>query len=72
MKHIHIVYRLFRRCLNNFFKGKEPGNRHFQNENINSNFVSFLFSKNVPSGLSNLINYRTVFVSRRALVIISH
>lgn len=72
-KNFHIVYVLFSRCLNDFFlKSKGPGNRHFQNENINSNFVSFFSPNNVPSGLSNLINCRTVFVSRTALVIISH
>lgn len=32
----------------------------------------FFFSNNVPSGLSNLISCKTVFVSRTAPVIISH
>lgn len=73
MKSIHIVYVLFSRCLNEFvLKSKGPRNRHFQNANINFNFVSFFFSNNVPSGLSNLINCKTVFASRTALVIISH
>lgn len=35
-------------------------------------FCIFFFSNNVPSGLSNLINCKTVFASRTALVIISH
>lgn len=74
MKSIHIVYVLFSRCLNEFFfKEQRTRKQTFSKWKHKFQFcIFFFFSNNVPSGLSNLINCKTVFVSRTALVIISH